>query len=316
MNGEMQTENVERAGELQKIQAAMESPLARLRARIFNYIGLTRPRVLNLVLLTAPAGCVLGRGEWPTWSALLGVLVGCALIGAGCGALNAWWERERDAKMDRTRNRPLPTGRLEPKQALVFGLWITLLGLVSLYGVGGWLPVAIAAVTVLHYFFIYTIWLKPRTPQNIVIGGVAGAVAPVIADAAVNGEVGFWSFVLFLIVFLWQPPHVWAITLYRKHEYEAAGFPMMPSVVGNRATRWRMLAYALVLFPVTLLPWADGILSPVYLAVAVLGGATFIAQILRAIRADDRFQDRRVFVTSLVYLAFLFAEMVVELIVA
>lgn len=314
----MYTEKAEEARDVQEtpvMATNAEGTLARLGARIWNYIGLTRPRVLNLVLLTAPAGCVLGRDSWPHPFALLGVLVGCALIGAGCGALNAWWERERDAKMDRTRNRPLPAGRLMPKQALVFGLWITLLGLASLYGVGGILPVVVGALTVLHYFFVYTVWLKPRSPHNIVVGSVAGAAAPVIADAAVNGEIGVWSLVLFAIVFLWQPPHVWAITLYRKHEYEAAGFPMMPSVVGDVGTRWRQLAYAALLFPVTLLPWAAGILSSVYACVAIFGGSLFISQILRAIRLADYSQDRRVFVTSIGYLALLFAEMIVERII-
>lgn len=288
--------------------------IARTRDTIRDYVALTRPRVLSLVLFTAPVGMIMGHEGWPDPFVLAGVVVGAALIGGGCGALNAWIERDRDAKMERTQGRPLPTGRLTPQQAATFGFATTALGLGSLYAAGGWLPAAIGLATVLHYIFIYTLWLKPRSPQNIVIGGAAGATSPIIADAAIDGSLGIWSLVLFAIVFLWTPPHFWAIALYRKHEYEAAGFPMMPSVVGDEACRRKMLHYALVLIPVTLLPALGGQLGLVYAVIALVGGGWFVGSILKAMRVDDRDQDRRVFATSIIYLTLIFGAMLGELV--
>jgi protoheme IX farnesyltransferase len=285
----------------------------RFVARVRDYIALTRPRVLSLVLFTAPPAMLLGHTGWPSPAIFTGVLLGAALIGAGCGALNAWIEIDTDREMDRTRNRPLPTGRLAPHQALVFGLGISALGLLVLSVTGGWLAAAIGALTLAFYIFVYTLWLKPRTPQNIVIGGAAGAASPLIADAAMDGRLGVWGFALFLIIFLWTPPHFWAIALYRKREYEAAGFPMMPSVVGDDATRRRMLAYALILIPVTLIPWLGGALSPVYALTALAAGGVFVATIVRSMRLRDTRHDRRVFSVSIVYLSLIFAEMLVEL---
>jgi protoheme IX farnesyltransferase len=278
-----------------------------------DYAALTRPRVLALVLLTAPPALVLPRDHWPAPALCIGVMLGTALIGAGCGALNAWLEREVDAHMLRTCDRPLPAGRLEPHRALLFGLAISLGGLLCLHAVGGWLPTLIGGATLFHYVVVYTVWLKPRSPQNIVIGGAAGAAAPLIADAAVDGRLGVFGVVLFAIVFLWTPPHFWAIALYRKREYAAAGIPMMPSVVGDGATRWRMLLYALVLIPTSLFPWLLGALSGAYAAMALILGTCFVVSIVRAIRARCNREDRRVFVVSLVYLAGLFAAMLVEL---
>lgn len=285
----------------------------RIRARVRDYVALTRPRVLSLVLFTAPPAMAMGSGEWPGVALMLGVLAGSALIGGGCGALNAWWERDRDAAMARTANRPLPTGRLTPRQALVFGLVVSALGVGVLYAAGGVLPAAIAVGTLAHYLFVYTLWLKPRSPQNIVIGGAAGAATPLIADAAVDGRLGIWGIVLFAIVFLWTPPHFWAIALYRKDEYEAAGFPMMPSVVGNDATRRRQLAYALLLIPVTLIPWLAGVLGVFYAVVAMIAGLAFCVSIEQAMRRRSDAADRRVFRVSIVYLAAIFAAMLVEL---
>ncbi len=281
-----------------------------------DFLALTRPRVLTLVLFTAPAAMAMGREGWPEPGLLIAVVAATALIGGGCGALNAWIERERDAKMTRTMDRPLPTGRLRPRQALVFGLLTSGAGLALLQTVGGTLSAAIGALTLLHYIFVYTLWLKPRSPQNIVIGGAAGATAPLIADAAANGAIGPWSLVLFAIIFLWTPPHFWAIALYRKDEYAAAGFPMMPVVVGNAATRKKMLAYACLLWPVTLIPWIGGALSPVYGLTALAAGGYFVASIARSRRIADVKEDRRVFAISIVYLSLLFAVMVLELLLA
>jgi protoheme IX farnesyltransferase len=282
-------------------------------ARVQDYVALTRPRVLTLVLFTAPPAMVMGHDGWPSAAVILGVIFGAALIGAGCGALNASWERDRDRRMARTENRPLPAGRLTLSEAVIFGCAISALGVAVLFAVGGWLPATIGVLTLAHYLLIYTIWLKPRTPQNIVIGGAAGAASPLIADAAIDGRLGLWGFVLFLIVFVWTPPHFWAIALYRKREYAAAGFPMLPNVLGDRATRKHMLAYAIGLIPVALIPWIGGELSFVYALTAVIAGGGFIACIARSMRAESSRWDRRVFRVSIFFLFAIFAEMLIEL---
>ncbi|HEX9814009.1 MAG TPA: heme o synthase [Myxococcota bacterium] len=282
-------------------------------ARAQDFVALTRPRVLTLVLFTAPPAMAMGHERWPSAAVILGVILGAALIGAGCGALNASWERDRDRRMTRTENRPLPAGRLTLREAATFGFAISALGVAVLFATGGWLPAAIGVLTLGHYLLIYTIWLKPRTPQNIVIGGAAGAASPLIADAAVDGRLGLWGLVLFLIVFVWTPPHFWAIALYRKREYAAAGFPMLPNALGDRATRRHMLAYAIGLIPVALIPWLGGELSSVYALTAVVAGGGFIASIARSMRAESRQQDRRVFRISIFFLFAIFAEMLVEL---
>jgi protoheme IX farnesyltransferase len=248
-------------------------------------------------------------------STVLGVLLGAALIGGGCSALNAWYERDLDAKMARTRDRPLPDGRLSPAQALDFGLAISVIGLLVLFAVGGWLPAVIGGATLVHYLGIYTAWLKPRSPQSTVVGGVAGAAAPLIADAAVDGRIGPWGLVLFSIVFLWQPPHVWSIALYRKEDYAAARFPMMPSVIGDRATRLWMLGYAIALIPVTLLPLLTGHLGAAYATTAVGGGAVFVTRIVQSLRVQTPEADRRVFATSILYLVLLLTVMLIELLI-
>ncbi len=266
-----------------------------------------------LVLLTAPAGLAMGSAEWPGAAVLLGVLLGTALVGGGCGALNAWYESDRDARMARTANRPIPAGRLTPNQALGFGLLVSALGTSVLFGTGGWLPASVGVAAIALYLFVYTAWLKPRTPQAVVIGGVAGAIAPVIADAAVDAAIGPWSLVLFGIVFLWQPPHFWAISLYRKHEYAAAGFPMLPHVAGDRATRRHMLIYGLALLPVTLLPWLGSAVGGAYALTATVGGGTFVWSIVGAIHSETQAADRRVFRVSIVYMSALFGVMLAEL---
>jgi protoheme IX farnesyltransferase len=268
---------------------------------------------LTLVLFTAPPAMVMGHNGWPSAAVILGIVFGTALIGAGCGALNASWERDRDRRMARTQNRPLPAGRLARRDAVIFGIAISLLGEAVLFVSGGLLPTAIGGWTLVHYLLIYTIWLKPRTPQNIVIGGAAGAASPLIADAAVDGRLGSWGLVLFLIVFIWTPPHFWAIALYRKREYAAAGFPMLPNVLGDRATRRRMLAYAICLIPISLLPWVGGELSAVYALIAVIAGCCFVSSIAHSMRVQSPQWDRRVFRVSIFYLFAIFAEMLVEL---
>jgi len=295
------------------IAIAQARSRARWLSRARDLIALTRPRVLTLVLFTAPPAMAMGHDGWPSAAVICEIILGAALIGAGCGALNASWERDRDRKMARTANRPLASGRLALRDAVIFGFAASALGTALLYAAGGWLPAAIGIATLAHYVLVYTIWLKPLTPQNIVIGGAAGATSPLIADAAVDGRLGVWGAVLFAIIFLWTPPHFWAIALYRKREYAEAGFPMLPNVAGDRATRRSMLAYAFALIPITLLPWLGGELGEVYAATAALAGGAFVASIARAMRVESSREDRRVFQFSLGYLFAIFAAMLLEL---
>ena len=278
-----------------------------------SYLALTRPGILGLVLLTVPPALFQSGSGWPDALTIIGVLLGTTLIGGGCSALNAWYERAADARMERTRGRPLPAGELTANEALGFGVTISTLGFLVLLACGGWLAAGIGALSLIYYLVIYTAWMKPRSALSTIVGAVAGASAPLIADAAVDGAVGPWGFALFAIVFVWQPPHVWAIALFRRDDYASAGFPMLPAIVGARATRIRSLLWALALIPVTLVPWFAGPLGPAYATIALVGGLGFILAISRAIRADNDREDRRVFRFSIAYMAVLLGAMTIEL---
>lgn len=271
---------------------------------------MTRPRVLLLVLFTGLP--VLGMHGWPAWGQAAAVLFGTALAGAASSTLNAYVERDSDAHMARTRSRPLPAAAVAPSHALWLGTALAVLSTLVLWAVGGVLAAAVGVATILFYVFVYTLWLKPRTPQNIVIGGAAGATAPLIAEAALTGHLTWASGVLFLIIFLWTPPHFWAIAIFRKKEYEAAGFPMMPNVVGDRATRRQSLAYTVLLLLVTLVPVPMGLLGPIYGVVALGAGAWFLLAVLGSLRADDPKVDYQVFKISVAYLFLLFGAMLVD----
>ena len=278
-----------------------------------RYLALTKPRILPMVIVTALPVLLLAAGGPPPLAVALGVLFGIVLVAAAANSLNMYVERDRDALMARTRSRPLPAAELAPRSALVFGLVLSLLGTLLLQWLGGALAASLGVASILFYVFVYTIWLKPRSVYNAVIGGAAGAAAPLIADAAVNGHVGLPGVLLFAIVFFWQPPHVWAIALYRRDDYAAAGIPMLPAVVGEETTRRRMVAYTVGLVIVTLLPGAFGLLGPVYLAAAVLLGAGFLWSCVRLVRERSDEAARGVFRTSLVYLALLYAAMLIDL---
>jgi protoheme IX farnesyltransferase len=284
-------------------------PLASVR----SYLDLTKPRLLPLVLFTGIPVFGMAAGRWPSvqFSAL--VLLGILLAAASANTLNAYIERDKDALMERTRNRPLPAGRLEPGAALGFGLALAIASTLVLWQVAGGAAAGLGVASILFYVFVYTIWLKPRSAWNAVIGGAAGAAAPLIADAAVSGHVGVAGLSLFAIVFFWQPPHVWAIALYRKADYEAAGIPMLPSVIGDQPTRRRMLWYTIGLVPVTLAPVAFGLLGPIYGAVAIGMNGWFVFSVLRLLREQTPEAARRVFRVSLAYLFSLFIAMNVDL---
>jgi protoheme IX farnesyltransferase len=275
-------------------------------------VELTKPRVLLLVIVTALPVMAMASGGWPQPFALVAILGGITLAAGAANTLNCYLERDLDARMVRTRGRPLPTARLSARSALAFGLVLAVASTLILYVVGGPVTAALGVATILFYVFVYTVWLKPRTPMSAVFGGAAGAAAPLIADAAVNGSVGLAGWLLFAIIFVWQPPHVWAIALFRKSDYSAAGIPMLPNVIGDEGTRWRMLWYTLGLVPVTLAPVPLGLLGGIYLAAALALDAWFVWHAVRVVRERTPAAARRLFQVSLVYLFVLVLAMLVD----
>jgi protoheme IX farnesyltransferase len=249
---------------------------------------------------------------WPSAGFVCAVLLGIALSAGAANALNCYIERDIDAQMERTRTRPLPARELTPRAALSFGLVLAVISTALLYRVAGPVAAALGVASILFYVFIYTVWLKPRSALNAVIGGAAGAAAPLIADVAVSGHVSASGWLLFGIIFFWQPPHVWAIALFRKSDYERAGIPMLPNVIGDQPTRWRMLWYTLVLVPVTLAPVVLDLLGSVYLAAALVLDAWFVWHIVRVLIEQTDEAARRAFRVSLVYLFALFLAMLVD----
>jgi protoheme IX farnesyltransferase len=278
-----------------------------------TYADLTKPRLLPLVLFTGIPVLGMAAGGWPPAGFAALTLLGICLAAASANTLNAYLERDTDALMDRTRERPLPAGRIAPQAALRFGLVLGVASTLLLWAVAGRVAAAVGVASILYYVFVYTVWAKPRSAWNAVIGAAAGAAAPLIADAAANGRLTAAGLALFAIVFFWQPPHVWAIALYRKADYARAGIPMLPSVIGDDATRRGMLWCTLGLVPVSLAPWALGLLGTPYLAVALGMNAWFVASALRTLRVATPEAARRTFHVSLAYLFSLFLAMNVEL---
>jgi len=280
-----------------------------------NYLDLTKPRLLPMVLFTGLPVLGMAAGGWPGPGFCLAVMVGIGLAAASANTLNAYIERDKDALMERTRNRPLPAGLIAPRAALVFGLVLGLSSTALLAAVSGPPAALVGVASILFYVFVYTVWLKPRSIWNAVIGGAAGAAAPLIADAAVNGEIGAAGWTLFAIVFFWQPPHVWAIALYRKADYAAAGIPMPPEVIGDEATRRRVVAYTAGLLPVTIAPYFLGLVGPIYLVVAAAAGLWFLLRSFRLFQERTDESARGVFRVSLAFLFAVFLAMLVDLIV-
>ena len=230
-------------------------------AAVGDYIQILKPRVMSLVVFTGFVGLVVAPGHLHPVLAAVAVL--CIAVGAGAsGAINMWYDRDIDRLMQRTALRPLPAGRMMPGEALGFGV-VLAVGSVAVMGLAvNWVAAQLLALTIAFYVFVYTMWLKRRTPQNIVIGGAAGALPPLVGWAAVTGDVGWGAVALFAIIFFWTPPHFWALSLYRAGEYAAAGIPMLPVVAGARETKRQMLLYSLMLWPATLMPWLLGLAGP------------------------------------------------------
>ena len=283
-------------------------------ATVGDFFALLKPRVMSLVVFTGLAGIVVAPGDVHPLTALTALL--CIAIGAGAsGALNMAYDSDIDALMSRTVARPIPAGRIARADALGFG-WSLAIGSVAMMGLFVNFPAAgLLAFTIFFYVGVYTLWLKRRTPQNIVIGGLAGALPPAIGWAAVTGSLSLAPLVLVLIIFLWTPPHFWALALFRCDDYARAGVPMLPVVRGKRVARRNILAYTLALVPVGLLPAAIGLGGPLYLAAASVLGAVFVWQGVAVLRETDEEREpaaRRLFAVSILYLFALFAALIGE----
>ncbi len=272
-----------------------------------DFVALLKPRVMSLVVFTGAVGLYLAPGEIHPFVAAVSVL--CIAVAAGAsGAINMWYDRDIDQIMRRTQGRPIPTGRVCSSEALTFGI---VLGAVSVCVMGlatNWLAAALLALTIGFYVFVYTMWLKRRTPQNIVIGGAAGAFPPVIGWAAATGEIGLAPLSLCALIFLWTPPHFWALSLFRREDYTRAGVPMLPVVAGERQTRRQIWLYSLVLVPASLVPWALDVTGPLYGAIALVLGAVFLwrAWQVRGAPDGDYAGAKRLFGFSILYLFGLF----------
>jgi heme o synthase len=290
------------------------------QAELRDWFALLKPRVMTLVVFTGLIGLLVAPGHLHPVLAFTAVL--CIAVGAGaCGAINMWYDRDIDALMRRTRNRPIPAGRIAPGEALGFGVTLAVASVIMMGLAINLTAAALLALSIGFYVFVYTMWLKRRTPQNIVIGGAAGAFPAVIGWAAVTGSVDLLPLILFAIVFFWTPPHFWSLALWANDDYRRANVPMLPVVAGAKETRRQIVLYSLVLVPLSLAPWAIGFAGPVYALAAAILGAGFLVGAWRVAR--DR-QDatgvsltndapaRAAFKYSIVYLFVLFAALAVD----
>jgi len=288
--------------------------LLRRSARLSDYLALMKPRVMSLVVFTAVVGMVLAPAGLGPMMAV--TAVACIALGAGAaGALNMWYDRDIDAVMRRTSARPIPTGRVPPAGAAGFGLALSALSIIGLALATNWLAAALLALTIAYYVFIYTIWLKRRTSQSVVIGGVAGALPPLIGWAAATGGLAMPAFVLFAIIFLWTPPHSWALALFRGEDFAQASLPTLRGVDRIRSTKLQIAVYSLMLVPVSLLPSYLGTASLGYLVLAAVAGVVFLLRVWQLAVAPPEALDRRagkLFGTSILYLFLLFAALLVD----
>jgi protoheme IX farnesyltransferase len=295
-----------------ELPSAAAAPYA--GAAVADYVQILKPRVMSLVVFTGFVGLVVAPGHLHPVLAAIAVL--CIAVGAGAsGAINMWYDRDIDAVMRRTSNRPLPAGRMMPGEALGFGV-VLAVGSVVVMGLAvNWVAAELLALTIAFYVFVYTMWLKRRTPQNIVIGGAAGALPPLVGWAAVTGDIGWGAVALFAIIFFWTPPHFWALSLYRAGEYAAAGIPMLPVVAGARETKRQMLLYTVMLWPATLAPWLLGFAGLLYGICAGVLSLLFTGSAIRVWRDESDAGDRsarHMFAFSLLYLFLIFTVLLVE----
>lgn len=280
-------------------------------AEVRDFVRLLKPRVMSLVVFSGFAGLFVAPGSIHPVLAAVAVL--CIAVGAGAaGAINMWFDRDIDAIMVRTRGRPIPCGKVDPDDALAFGTVLSLGSVVIMALAVNYVAAGLLAVAILFYVFIYTMWLKRSTPQNIVIGGAAGAFPPMIGWAAVTGGISLESVVLFGLIFLWTPPHFWALALYRRGDYADAGVPMLPVVAGVRETKKQMFIYTILLFPCAIAPYWLGVAGPLYgMAAAALGGL-FVLSSIAVWRDDGDKSAKRMFGYSIFYLFALFGAMILD----
>lgn len=287
--------------------AAAPEPRFHLR----DYAILLKPRVMSLVVFTALVGLMLAPGQIDPFTGLIAIV--CIATGAGAaGAINMWYDRDIDSVMQRTMNRPLPAGRLQPRTALLLGIILGAASVAAMAALVNAFAAALLALTIVYYVFVYTVWLKRRTPQNIVIGGASGALPPIIGWAAATGDIGWGAIAMFAIIFLWTPPHSWALALFRKSDYDRAGVPMMPVVAGERSTRTQILVYSGMLVLATLLPFVVGTSSWLYAGAAAILGGLFLRHAWKVYRDDGMRTARALFFFSILYLFLIFATLLLD----
>jgi protoheme IX farnesyltransferase len=287
-------------------------------ASVGDYFALLKPRVMSLVVFTALVGMMVTPDHVHPVLGFAALL--CITIGAGAaGALNMWYDCDIDAVMSRTAQRPIPAGRILPREALTFGVTLAVGSIAVLGLVANWLAASLLAFTIFFYVVIYTTWLKRATPQNIVIGGAAGALPPMIGWAAATGAIGLESVLLFLIIFFWTPPHFWALSLWRAEEYARAGIPMLPVVSGRAETRRQVLLYSIMLAPIGVSPWLLGYAGLLYGVTATIGGAAMVALAGKIVALGDGDGGlpaaKRLFGVSIMYLFVLFAVLLLDSVV-
>jgi len=296
--------------EASSIRNVDSRPVASVRRVVADYVSLTKPKVQSLLLLTTVATMLVAGS--PRLSLIILTCLGGYLSAGGAGAVNHWFDRDIDAKMERTANRPVAAGRISPRAALCFGLLLAALSFAELTIFVNLLAAALAFSGFLGYTLMYTVWLKRSTPQNIVIGGAAGAVPPLVGWAAVTGSLALPALYLFAIVFYWTPPHFWALSLLMKDEYAKVGVPMMPVVRGEEETRRQIVLYTILLVALTLLPVVGGLFGFIYLAAAIILDAGFMTLAVILQRSRTRASALRLYLYSLAYLALLFGAMVAD----
>jgi heme o synthase len=287
-------------------------PRRRVADVLRDYIALTKPRVILLLEVTAVAAMVIAARGWPGWRLVLLTFAGGWLAASGANAINCWFDRDIDLEMGRTRSRPIPAGRIEPVAALAFGVALGAASFVLLATTVNLLSAVLAMTALLFYVLVYTMWLKRSSMQNIVIGGAAGAIPPLVGWAAVTGSLDLTAVFLFAVVFYWTPPHFWALSLLLKGDYTRAGVPMLPVVQGDRQTRYQIVLYTIVLCLVTVLPVLTRSFGAVYLGGAVVLDTILLTDAVVASRRPTARSARRLFYHSMIYLALLFAVMAID----
>jgi protoheme IX farnesyltransferase len=291
---------------------AADAAKAPRRASASDYVEILKPRIMLLIVITTVSAMGFAAHGWPGTWLLVATVTGMCLCSGGSSALNHWYDRDIDLRMSRTADRPVASGRIAARDALVIGTALGLAGVLWLGILVNWPAALWALAGFLCYVLVYTVWLKRRTPQNIVIGGAAGAIPPLVGWAAVTGRTDLAAVALFLIIFLWTPPHFWALAIVLEDDYEAAGIPMLPNVAGRESTSRQITLYAALLLAASFLPVVLGELGVLYAAAAALLGGRFLWLSVDLMHAPDIPHARRTFRFSLLYLAALFAAMALD----